>query len=393
MIISKNKISSIKESDPNFDWDLYGDRGTRKKENKKVKKHSGDNSIIFSSASYSQQLYEFYTGREVKLSPPEMNKVVLGKVTSVGKTYAMVDINWREDAILKISKEDPIYLKYIKPDYPIEVIVEDIKKSSGTQTVYVSYTKNMSIKKKDEIIDSIGNNIGYLCTVKELVHAGYFVDIEGVTCFMPGSLAGMNKLINFESLVGQQIYVVPVNYSKEKDYIVVSHREYLKSLIPSEMEKLEPNKKYTGFVTGCSKHGIFVEFNACLTGLISKNDISDELLKVFENRQIKPGDEIDFYVIDVFEDGRINLSQTQKENTYSAWDNIEDKYKIDSVISGKIKRIVNYGLFIEIEPKVVGLLHKSNLTEDVEFTVGQEIEVQLIKIDKQSKKLDFAMCH
>jgi ribosomal protein S1 len=83
----------------------------------------------------------------------------------------------------------------------------------------------------------------------------------------------MNKLVNFESLIGKTIYVVPINYSKEKDYIVVSHREYLKALVPQEMEKLIIAQKYNGFVTGTSRHGVFVEFNGCLTGLIAKSDI------------------------------------------------------------------------------------------------------------------------
>jgi ribosomal protein S1 len=56
-----------------------------------------------------------------------------------------------------------------------------------------------------------------------------------------------------------------------------------------------------------------------------------------------------------------------------------------------VKKIVKYGAFIEIEPKIVGLLHKSHLSEDMELEVGQEIDVKIVKIDKESKKLDFTM--
>ena len=207
---------------------------------------------------------------------------------------------------------------------------------------------------------------------------------------MPGSLGGMNKLVNFESLIGQTIYVVPINYSKEKDYIVVSHREYLKALVPQEMEKLIVAQKYNGFVTGTSRHGVFVEFNGCLTGLIAKSDIDDMNLVNYNEGRIKPGDPIEFYLKEVLDDTKIILS-CKPETIINEWDGIEDKYKVPSMVTGKVKRIVKYGIFVELEPKIVGLLHKSHLNEDMQFEVGQDIDVKIVKIDKESKKVDFTV--
>jgi ribosomal protein S1 len=230
-----------------------------------------------------------------------------------------------------------------------------------------------------------------MATVKELIHGGYFLNIDGITCFMPGSLGGMNKLVDFESLLNKQIYVMAINYSKEKDYIVVSHRDYLKTLVPIEISKLEYTKKYDGFVTGCSKHGIFVEFNSCLTGLITRSEISEDLINDFEERKIKAGDSISFYVSEIVDNDKIVLSMNEPKPVVSAWDDIEDRYKIPSSVTGKVRKIVKYGVFIELEPKVVGLLHKSQLDENSDFQVGQEIEVKIVKIDKESKKVDFTM--
>jgi ribosomal protein S1 len=207
---------------------------------------------------------------------------------------------------------------------------------------------------------------------------------------MPGSLGGMNKLVNFESLLGQVIYVVPINYSREKDYIVVSHREYLKALVPQEVEKLIIGQKYSGFVTGTSRHGVFVEFNGCLTGLIAKSDLAETNLEEYNSGRIKPGDAIDFFLKDVIDDTKIILS-CKPETIVNEWEGIEDKYKVPSVVTGKVKRIVKYGIFVELEPKIVGLLHKSHLNEDMQFEVGQEIDVKIVKIDRESKKVDFTV--
>jgi ribosomal protein S1 len=208
---------------------------------------------------------------------------------------------------------------------------------------------------------------------------------------MPGSLGGMNKLINFEDLLGKQIYVVPVNYSREKDYIVVSHREYLKALVPEEISKLKFGVEYSGFVTGCSRHGIFVEFNGCLTGLVSRSEILKGDLDRFDNQKIRPGEAINFFVKEIVDNDKIVLTQKPVTVEPSAWDDIETRYKVPSTVTGRVKKIVRYGAFIEIEPKIVGLLHKSHLNDEIDIQVGQEIEVKITKIDKESKKVDFVL--
>lgn len=381
------------EGIPGFDWTSYEADSPKLKQNKSIKKHSGDSTKVYCHLPYAQDLYEQYYGKTLDLKEPIEGSVVNGKVLSVGSEFAIIDVNWREDAMLDLSKEDPIYLKYIQEGFPIEVLIERVSKAPTRHSLSIqaSYSKNILSKKKDEIMSSIGDPVAYAATVKELIHGGYFVDIDGISCFMPGSLGGMNKLVNFDSLIGKNIYVVPINYSKEKDYIVVSHRDYLKTLIPQSIKSLQFATEYSGFVTGVSKHGVFVEFNECLTGLIAKKDISSDSMDDFENRRIKAGDSIKFYVSEIIDNDKIVLSQSLPEPQINAWDDIENRFKIPSIVTGKVKRVVRYGIFVEIEPKIVGLLHKSHLDENDEFEVGQEIEVKIVKIDKESKKVDFTM--
>ena len=389
---NKKNVYSRTEGIVGFDWSSYVSDNPKLIENKKIKKHEGDRSKVYCHADYAQELYEAYYGKSLNLQEPLPGSVINGKVVSIANGFAVVDVNWREDAMIDLSKENQSYLKYIQSGFPIEVIIEQIDKNKGKGTsILASYSKNIQSKKKEEILSSIGSPVAYSATVKELIHGGYFIDIDGVTCFMPGSLGGMNKLVNFDTLLGKTIYVMPINYSREKDYIVVSHREYLKTLIPIEISKLEFGNEYSGFVTGTSKHGIFVEFNGCLTALITKADILDENIEDFENRKIKAGDPINFYIAEIIDNDKIVGSQKKPVPQASAWDDIENRYKIPSVVTGKVKKVVRYGVFVEIEPKVVGLLHKSHLDEDAEFEIGQEIEVKIVKIDKESKKLDFTM--
>lgn len=376
----------------NFDWDRFEAENPRKlKHNTKIKMHKGDDSKVYCTATYAQELYELYNGSLTHLKEPKEGSVVQGTIVSLTVDYAVVDVNWREDAMIELRKENPEFLKYIQPGFPVEVLIEKVGGKSSKYPIQASYSKNIISKKRDEIMAAIGEPIAYLAKVTELIHGGYFLNIEGIQCFMPGSLGGMNKLVNFEELVGKSIYVVPINYSREKDYIVVSHREYLKALVPQEIDKLEMGKSYEGFITGTSRHGIFVEFNQCLTGLISRNDIDPSRIDDFDNKRFKAGDSIQFFAKEVIDNEKIVLTQKVIEPEISVWDDVENRYKVPSTVTGKVKKIVRYGVFVELEPKLVGLLHKSHLEENIELEVGQEIDVKIIRIDKDNKKVDFSM--
>jgi small subunit ribosomal protein S1 len=388
MIETKNVLNS------GFDWDLFeASSQSHLRANNKIKKLKGDSSKVFSRMPYAQDLYDSYVGVQYQISEINVGSVVQGNVVSVNDNFAIVDINWREDAMIDLRKEEPEFLRYIQAGFPIEVIIERIgsHQGSSSKNIIASYSKNILAKKQEELLNSIGEPVAYLGKVTELIHGGYFVDVSGVQCFMPGSLGGMNKLINFEDLIGKSLYVTIINFSKEKNYLVVSHREYLKTLVPDEISKLEWQTEYEGFVTGTSKHGIFVEFNGCLTGLMSRNDILPEFVDDFDNRKIRPGQKLKFYIKEVIDNDKIVLSQKPIQLEPNAWFDIEDRYKVPSIVTGKVKKIVQYGAFIELEPKIVGLLHKSHLNDDFELEVGQEIEVKITRIDKESKKVDFAM--
>ena len=372
------------------DWETYESESFGKRRiNKKIKHAPGDTSKVFYNGPDAQKIYDLYMGSLSNLKEPKTGDVVLATVLSVNeeKQNAILYVNWREDAILDLKRELPEYLQNIRVGNQIEVIIET---KGPNVPITASYSKNIQALKRNEVFESIGKNIAYSGKVEELIHGGYFINIDGVRCFMPGSLGGMNKLVNFESLLGQIIYVVPINYSREKDYIVVSHREYLKALVPQEVEKLIISQQYSGFVTGTSRHGVFVEFNGCLTGLIAKSDLDETNLEEYNSGRIKPGDAIDFFLKDVIDDTKIILS-CKPETIINEWEGIEDKYKVPSVVTGKVKRIVKYGIFVELEPKIVGLLHKSHLNEDMQFEVGQEIDVKIVKIDRESKKVDFTV--
>jgi len=351
---------------------------------------------IMSNEIYAQELYNLMSESygQVKLQEPIEKSIIFGHVVRKTDRYAEIDISWRESAYIDLAKEDPEFIKYIQEGHEIEVQIKSIsnKSTSNTYTITASYTDLVKHRKFQEIKDSIGREVAFSARVKSLVYGGYFLEIDGIEVFMPGSQGGMNKLINFESLLGQDIYVCPINYDVSKNYMVVSHRAFLKTQVPIIAEALELGEAKSGVVTGTSKFGVFVEFDGCLTGLIHKSDLTDDDAARYRAGTLHAGDEINCKIKEVVDPFRIVLTQNEVVPQVDPWDGIESRYKTPSVVTGVIKKIARFGIFIELEPKVTGLLHKSEYEGmDNIFEQGNEISVDLYRIDTEEKKLYFKL--
>lgn len=258
--------------------------------NKNIKTYDGDK--VFYYGEDAQQVYDLYNGKS-NYKEPVHGELVEAELVSISGGNALFDIGYREYAYMDLKKESSQYEHLFTPGTKLSIKIGD-RKQMGF--IPVSFTDSVLEMKTKELIDSINTPVAYMAKVNDLVSAGYMLDVDGISVFMPGSLAGLNKLHDFSVLLGKEIPVMAVNYSKEKNTIVVSHRQYLHSLMPSAIEaiKANPSQLQTGFVTGTTPYGVFCEFNQCLTGMIHATDLTDELKEKHRNGQIKPGDVLEF---------------------------------------------------------------------------------------------------
>ena len=267
-------------------------------------------------------------------------------------------------------------------------MIVDVKvKTSPNGIAIASISDAINEVKFNEILSSIGDkSVGFNGKIIELINGGYWVDLGGIKCFMPGSLAGLNKLWDFESMVGKTLIVMPISYSKEKDTIIVSHREYLNTLIPRAIDDLNENIKNQceGLVTGTTKFGIFVEFNECLTGLIPNTELDEETLEQFNDNKINPGDLITFWTKEIISNKKIILSQ--KGPRQNIWDDVDEKYKPMMIITGTVTKITKYGAFIELEKGISGLIHKTKL-KDISLEKGDKVNIKIQAVNSSERKI------
>lgn len=303
------------------------------------------------------------------------------------KVNALIDIGAKYTASCSLIKEP----KSILDQLVVGMLVNVKVRPGSNGVVTASISDAIDEVKTDEIMKSIGDkSVAFTGKITELIHGGYWVEVGGIKCFMPGSLAGLNKLHDFDSLVGSELIVMPISFSAEKSTIIVSHRAYLNTLIPSAINELHENVKnpITGFVTGTTKFGVFAEFNKCLTGLIPDTALDEATRQKFLAESIKPGDSITFWVQEIISDKKIIL--TQQGPREDIWDEVSDKYKPMMIVPGTVTKITKYGAFVELERGISGLIHKTKL-KDNSLNRGDKVNIRILTINPTDKRITMAL--
>ena len=393
MIVEKSNADFF-DADGNFDWEGYEATCPKvlRQPNPHVKVKDPLHKV-FCREPYAQEMYNKMIGHIEEndiITKLDFGGSYSGKVYAISGSTATVDIGYRQLIYVNLEKEEASF-RNLQEGEEVSVIItspldDDRKPITG------SVSEGMKQATFKEMLGAIENqDTAWVGKVKRMLEdAGYMIHINGIDCFMPGSLAGINKLHDFESIVGEEIYVVPVSFSKERKTMVVSHRAYLKTLIPEAIDNLKENlmDEIVGTVTGSAKYGVFCEFARCLTGMIHVNDLDGDTLTRHKNREIEPGEEIRFKVKDIISNTKITLTQ-RDDVEINPWLKINKKYKVPSVVEATIKTCKEYGLFIELEEGIVGLLHVSEIGEDKlkEYKPKDSINVMITKIEEDTKKV------
>jgi predicted RNA-binding protein with RPS1 domain len=242
-----------------------------------------------------------------------------------------------------------------------------------------SITKGQILKTKDEFYEQITNpTSAYFGTILEKNQGGFFVNVQGVVGFLPGSLAAANIVRNFDEMIGKTIPLMVEDYLAGSDTFVFSYKRYVKTVLPQKTNELEVGAQYTGIVTGATKFGVFIEFDDIFTGLLHTSKMSDSDTERFHNRGYRAGDTITFWIQEISYDKKIILTsidpaQQRKE--------LEDYHKsrLDEVINGEIINVKPFGVTVRLNDNMIGVIPGKELKSKKQgkLNVGENIEVKI----------------
>ena len=250
-------------------------------------------------------------------------------------------------------------------------------------------------QQKKEIIAKLEKGQVLEGTVKNITSYGVFIDLGGVdglihiTDLSWGRVNDPNEVVSLD----EKLNVVILDFDDEKKRIALG----LKQLQPHPWDALNPDlkpgDKVKGKVVVMADYGAFVEIAPGVEGLIHVSEMSWSQHLRSAQDFMKVGDEVEAVVLTLDRKER-KMSLGIKQLKADPWENIEEKYPVGSKHTAKVRNFTNFGVFVELEEGVDGLIHISDLSwtkkikHPSEFCqLGDEIEVQVLEIDKENRRL------
>ncbi len=232
-------------------------------------------------------------------------------------------------------------------------------------------------------------------TVKNITSYGVFIDLGGVDGLIHITDLSWGRVNNPADIVepDQKLNVVILDFDEEKKRIALG----LKQLQPHPWDKLDENlkvgDKVTGKVVVMTDYGAFVEVAPGVEGLIHVSEMSWSQHLRSAQDFLKVGDEVEAVILTLDRDER-KMSLGIKQLKENPWDKIEERYPVGSKHTAKVRNFTNFGVFVELEEGVDGLIHISDLSwtkkikHPSEFTqIGADIDVVVLEIDKDNRRL------
>jgi small subunit ribosomal protein S1 len=233
--------------------------------------------------------------------------------------------------------------------------------------------------------------------VVNVMSYGAFVKLEpGIEGLVHISEMSWVKRINHPTElvnIGDIVDVVVLGINTDKEEISLGIKQTQANPWDEVAEKFPPGTIVNGTVRNLTNYGAFIELEEGIDGLLHVSDMSWVRKVSHANEMFKKGDEVRCQVLSVDTDRkRIALGLKQLDN--DPWETtIPDKYAPGQVVTGKVTKITNFGVFVELEPELEGLLHVSELADhkvenpEDEVTVGQDLEVRILRVDTIERKI------
>lgn len=324
-------------------------------------------------------------------------EVVTGTITSKTKGGLIVDVYGLE-TFLPGSQIDvkPVtdYDQYVGKtmDFKVVKINEAIRNAVVSHKALIESDIE---QQRSEIIGKLEKGQVLEGTVKNVTDFGAFIDLGGVDGLLYITDISWGRISHPSEVLqnGQSLNVVVLDFDDEKKRISLG----LKQLTPHPWESLNEDinegAKVKGKVVNIEDYGAFLEIMPGVEGLVHVSEITWSSQPINAKEFFNMGDEYEAVVVTLDKDER-KMSLSIKQLTEDPWDTIENKFPVDSRHKGVVKNITPYGVFVELETGIGGMIHISDLSwikrynHPNEFTkVGEDIDVVILSIDKEARKL------
>lgn len=337
------------------------------------------------------------------VSQVEPGDVVSAEVLTVDATQANVAISGTGvEGVLTLREltndRDADINDFVKVGEVLDVLV--LRQVVGKDTDTVTYLVSKKRLEARKAWDKLVGREEEVVTVKgtRAVKGGLSVEFEGVRGFIPASMLDTRFVRNTERFVGQEFDAKIKEVDAKENRFILSRREVVEAATAAARAevfgKLAVGDVVTGKVARITNFGAFIDLGG-VDGLVHLTELSHER-NVSPKSVVTVGEEIEVKILDLNEEeGRVSLSL--KATTPGPWDGVEQKLAKGDVVEGTVKRLTDFGAFVEVLPGIDGLVHVSQISHKrIEnpkeaLTVGQEVTVKVLDVNADAERVSLSI--
>ncbi len=340
----------------------------------------------------------FQTLYEESLKTMEEGQILRGTVLDITPDHVMVDVGYKSEGRIPIQE-------FLKRNRKVDVKIGDridvlLEKKSNEEGVLI-----LSKEKADKV--RVWKDVSRSCREGEVIEGdiaskvkgGLSVDIGGIFAFLPGSQIDVKPVRNLDALVGQRLKFKVIKFNRKRNNIVLSRRILLeedrKTLREETLKVLKEGEIVEGTVKNLTDYGAFIDLGG-LDGLLHITDIAWGRIG-HPSEKLAVGNRIRVKVLH-FDREKEKVSLGLKQALPDPWNSVLENYPAGSRINGKVVNITDYGVFVELEEGVEGLVHISELTWSKKMKhpskvvgIGDSVEVVVLDCDPVKRRISLGM--
>ncbi|HUL35911.1 MAG TPA: 30S ribosomal protein S1 [Candidatus Eisenbacteria bacterium] len=345
------------------------------------------------SAEEMSKLIDQYS--EPQETAAAQNEIIEVKVVAYTEQGVVVDLGGKTEGLIPASEFTETEIPRPDPNATIEV-----QRTGETKDnfVIVSYQKVLRRRTWEKIDAQFKAKETITAKVVDRIKGGLVVDI-GVRAFLPGSQYDLRPTQNLDGLLGQEVQVRVTKLNRRRGNVVVSRRALLEEELHAKraelMEKLSEGQVVHGTVKNVTEYGAFVDLGG-IDGLLHLTDLSWGRVR-HPSDVVKPEQELDVIILK-FDKDKQRVSLGLKQLAKDPWVDAADRYPAGGKYKGKVVGVVDYGVFVELEQGIEGLVHVTEMSWSKKPThpsklvkVGDEVDVLVLDIKPSDRRVSLGM--
>ena len=343
-----------------------------------------------------EELLEGYVTPE--MGDLEEGQIVKGEIVGINGETVLVSVGFKSEGQIPAEEfRDAQGNLIVKEGDQVEVYVA--RKNENDGTIILSFEKAKRMQLFDQLEKVLEDNGVITGMITRRIKGGYTVDLGGVEAFLPGSHVDLRPVPDMDALVNQNYEFRVLKINRRRSNVIVSRRVLLEEERDAKrgklLQELAEGQIVKGKAKNITEYGVFVDLGG-LDGLLHITDMSWKRIR-HPREMVSLGQELELKVLSFDKDNQ-KVSLGLKQLVPDPWQDITARFPEGSHHTGKVTNLVDYGVFVELEPGVEGLVHISEMSWTRKLRhpsqmvhQGDEVEVVILGVDSEKKRISLGM--